>query len=126
MRYCVLIISFILSLTAAAQQTVTGRVVDAETGEPLPYVSIYVTEGKGTLSNDEGDFSIDVLPEETLRFHPNGSDRNNRASQNGDREKSRAHNTLADHNMNVSRMGRPSSYSGVLMGSIQKFFLHYS
>jgi len=38
------------------QQTSCCRVVDAETGKPLPYASIYVAEGKGTLTNEDGVF----------------------------------------------------------------------
>ena len=40
------------------QQTFRGRVVDAETGEPLPYASVYVAEGKGTLTNEDGEFTL--------------------------------------------------------------------
>ena len=52
-----LIILFPVS-TWAQEMMVQGRVVDAETGEALPYVSIYAGEGKGTLSNDDGDFKL--------------------------------------------------------------------
>ena len=51
-----------------AQQTYTARVVDAETGEPLPCVSIYVSEGHGTLTNDEGDFTLKMEPEDVMQI----------------------------------------------------------
>ena len=58
----------LFALCGWAQQVFQSKVVDAETGEPLPYVSIYVAEGKGTLSNEEGTFSINALPGDTLRL----------------------------------------------------------
>ena len=36
-------------LTLVAQEKWSARVVDAESGEPLPYVSIYVAQGRGTM-----------------------------------------------------------------------------
>ena len=51
-----------------AQKTYTARVIDAETGEPLPCVSIYVSEGRGTLTNDEGDFTLKMEPEEVMHI----------------------------------------------------------
>ena len=66
---------FILLLSAAlhAQQEFRGRVVDAETGEPLPYASIYVAEGKGTLTNEDGEFTlvtdnIEKIKEKAFKF----------------------------------------------------------
>ena len=51
-----------------AQQVFTARVVDAETGEPLPCVSIYVSEGRGTLTNDEGDFALKMEAEDMVHI----------------------------------------------------------
>lgn len=59
----------LLSASIWAQElTVQGRVVDAETGEALPYVSIYAGEGKGTLSNNDGDFKLTIDEKSVLRF----------------------------------------------------------
>ena len=58
----------LFTLCSWAQEVFQSKVVDAETGEPLPYVSIYVAEGKGTLSNEEGTFSINALPGDTLHL----------------------------------------------------------
>ncbi|MBQ7181994.1 MAG: hypothetical protein IJR87_12000 [Bacteroidaceae bacterium] len=41
-----------------AQQTFTARVVDAETGEPVPYVTIGTMKGAALLSNEEGAFTL--------------------------------------------------------------------
>ena len=40
--------------------TVTGRVVDAATGEPLPYAAVYKQNGMGTLTNVDGDFRLNA------------------------------------------------------------------
>ena len=60
MRHILLFLSVLLLPVAAWAQEVTlqGCVMDAETGEPLPYVNIYSAEGNRTLSNDKGDFKL--------------------------------------------------------------------
>ena len=45
-----------------------GRVVDAETGEAMPYVNVSVGENRGTVTNMEGDFAIRLNAGDTLRF----------------------------------------------------------
>jgi hypothetical protein len=51
----------IISLTAFSQQTIEGRVVDKETGSPIPFASIGVIgTSKGTTSNLQGQFSLVV------------------------------------------------------------------
>lgn len=47
---------------------VHAHVMDAQTGEELPYVNIFVTRDVGTLSNMEGDFTIRVDAHATLRL----------------------------------------------------------
>ena len=70
MRRIQLFLSYILlSASIWAQEVVVqGRVVDAKTGERLPYVSIYAGEGKGTLTNDDGEFKLRVQEGDMLRF----------------------------------------------------------
>lgn len=69
MRNILLFLFILLSVSTWAQEMVIqGRVVDAETGEALPYVSIYAGDGKGTLSNNDGDFKINVDDSDTLSF----------------------------------------------------------
>ena len=60
-RHIVFSILFCLfSLTNWAQQTISAHVVDRETGEALPYVTVYVSQEKGTLTNLDGDFSLEA------------------------------------------------------------------
>ena len=70
MNRLLLFLSVILfSVSAWAQEVeLQGRVVDAKTGETLPYVSIYVGEGKGTLSNDDGEFKLTADANDMLKF----------------------------------------------------------
>jgi len=53
-------------------ETVSGRMVDGETGEMMPYVNIGVLGGeRGTVSNDQGYFHFDLtdlMLESTIRF----------------------------------------------------------
>ena len=58
----------LFNLASWAQQIVSAHVVNSETGEALPYVTVYVSQGKGTLSNEEGDFRISVEDDETIRL----------------------------------------------------------
>ena len=45
-----------------AQLALTGTVKDADTGEPLPGVTIYISDlKKGSITNEAGVFSIDGL-----------------------------------------------------------------
>ena len=50
-----------------AQQLVTGCVVDSQTEEPIPFATVYVSESKGTLTNEEGRFTIDLEAGETVQ-----------------------------------------------------------
>ena len=51
------------SVSALAQRQVTGKIVDAETGEPLPAAHVIIKDTyKGTISNQDGEFSI-IVPE---------------------------------------------------------------
>ena len=61
--------SFFLPLFAFCEElTLHGRVVDAETGEPLPYVNIRVGNGIGTLTNIEGSFKLLTEEKDVLSF----------------------------------------------------------
>ena len=52
-----------------------GRVVDAETGEPLPYVNIRAGEGKATMTNIEGEYKFQATEEDILTFSLIGYDK---------------------------------------------------
>jgi hypothetical protein len=62
----------ILSFTCAAQTTITGRIVDAETGEKIAFASISTNQAS-TLTNEEGDFTFQVkeLPIDLVISHLN-------------------------------------------------------
>lgn len=59
-----------LSLTATAQHTFRGIVLDAATGEPLPGVVMAIKgeEGTGAVSNDDGRISLQGLPDGVVTF----------------------------------------------------------
>ena len=50
----------------AQKLTIQGCIVDAETGDPLPYASIYVGEGRGTLTNIDGNFRLSLSEQDSL------------------------------------------------------------
>lgn len=45
-----------------------GVIVDAESKEALPYVSLYVSPTCGTVSNNDGEFSLKCEPEDEVRI----------------------------------------------------------
>lgn len=48
-----------MGLPAFSQQRLTGKVIQAETGQPLPSASVYLNNTSlGTTSNEKGEFSI--------------------------------------------------------------------
>ena len=63
----------LLSLSGAvlAQEkadSLAAVIVDAETREPVPYASVYVSPSLGTISNYDGEFSLPCLPSDVLRI----------------------------------------------------------
>lgn len=66
-RRLVLLLMTFIALTTWAQRY-SARVVDAKTGEPMPYVSIYLGGGHGTLTNEDGEFHIKASENDVLRF----------------------------------------------------------
>lgn len=59
---------FLCSLSSFAQQkTITGKIIDQESGKPLPGVTILV-RGSSTVvtSDEEGSFSITVPSDQSL------------------------------------------------------------
>lgn len=75
-RISLLIFFILTALTISAQKieitdslhTYECHVVSAENNEPLAFVSVYVKQGIGTMTNEEGDFKIKVAPDETLQI----------------------------------------------------------
>ena len=68
MKRMFFIISLLLCLPLAAQQTYRARVVDAETGEALPYVSVCASSKTETVTNMEGEFAIVARTKDELRL----------------------------------------------------------
>ena len=80
MKSITLFCALIFSITAFAQPnsnkdikngSVSGRVIDAQLNEPLPYVNIVITDTAkkiitGGITNDDGTFEIKNIPEGTI------------------------------------------------------------
>jgi iron complex outermembrane receptor protein len=62
--------ALIISITGYAQvKTISGKVTDSGNGEPLPGVSVVIKgTTKGTATNFDGDFKLDVEANQTLIF----------------------------------------------------------
>lgn len=64
----VLSFSFNDSVAQEVQKNILkGRVIDAESGDPIPGVNIVIQKtNNGTTSNFDGNFSLEVVPEESI------------------------------------------------------------
>lgn len=63
-----LLLCFVSVAGIAQNRDYTARIVDADTGEPLPCVGIFVSRENTTLTNFDGEFRIKALPSDTLRM----------------------------------------------------------
>lgn len=52
----------------AQESTYYAKVLDADTGEPMPCVGVRVSNEKTTLTNFDGEFCIKALPADTIRL----------------------------------------------------------
>ena len=68
MKRLFILFAVLLCLPLAAQQVYRARVTDGRTGETLPMARVFISSGSCTLSNDEGDFSIQARPEDVLEI----------------------------------------------------------
>ena len=71
LRQCIRWISCLALIVVAqgvdAQRAVSGRVIDASTAEPLPFCHVAIQNSSiGTITNEDGVFSIQVSPDDTL------------------------------------------------------------
>ncbi len=57
-QYCFYLFLLLGFANNLYSQDITGKIIDQETKEPIPYVSILLNEIEGGISNEEGDFSI--------------------------------------------------------------------
>lgn len=67
-RLLLLLLFVCLAAPLSAQQTFSSRVVDAKTGEGIPYATIRGAGMNGTQANIEGYFSLKAQPQETLHI----------------------------------------------------------
>ena len=49
---------FLSGVYAVQAQAISSRVIDAKTGEAIPYATVQYGENKGIITNDEGEFSL--------------------------------------------------------------------
>ena len=64
---CILFSLVLCNNELKAQQTVTGHVIDKQTGKGIPFASVYVSEDKGTIANEEGTFTITLEVSDSIR-----------------------------------------------------------
>jgi len=57
-KIIILVSFFIIQLCASAQTTISGKITDKKTGEPLIGATIVYEKGKGTVSDFEGNYSF--------------------------------------------------------------------
>lgn len=68
MRQLLTLIQIVLPLMAAAQTTsIEAVVVDAQTRQPLPFASIFVSRTNSTITNAVGTFHLACSPTDVLR-----------------------------------------------------------
>ena len=66
MRLLALVFLLLSSLPACAQFTLTGKVVETNTDEPLPFATIILkSSGKGAITNTDGYFTLPNTPSDT-------------------------------------------------------------
>jgi hypothetical protein len=59
LKYFVCFLFFLCSLSCFSQVLISGKVINATSGAPIPFVNIIITDlGKGTVSNLEGEFNF--------------------------------------------------------------------
>ena len=72
MKHLFFLLALLLCLSLSAQQTYRARVVDAETGEALPYVCVHTSSKAETMTNAEGSFSLKIKAKDILIFSLTG------------------------------------------------------
>ncbi|MCW3106546.1 MAG: iron complex outerrane recepter protein [Segetibacter sp.] len=64
-----LLILSTISFSLFAQKTISGKITDSKTGEPLPGVTVRLKSAKtGTLTNNEGVFTLKVNPNDVIEI----------------------------------------------------------
>ena len=68
-RIYLILLCLCLPVSAMAQNQISGKVSDEATGEPLIGVTVQVKEtGKGTITDVNGNYTLNVSPDEKLTF----------------------------------------------------------
>ena len=66
MKIPITLLIFLISHTLFGQNILEGIIKNSETKEPIPYVNIGVlNKDKGTVSDEKGNFTLDILKENT-------------------------------------------------------------
>lgn len=68
LRFCFLATFFLMALAAEAQYKVQGTVYDSSRTYPLEAVSVMATNGRGTVTNSTGFYSIEVSDRDSIQF----------------------------------------------------------
>ncbi|QCE40726.1 SusC/RagA family TonB-linked outer membrane protein [Psychroserpens sp. NJDZ02] len=69
MKHIYLCALLLVSTFSIAQTTITGTITSAEDGQTLPYVNIVTSNNSGTITDNDGQYSITILDNtETLSF----------------------------------------------------------
>lgn len=70
MRFFLLLVLLFALAPAGNAQSLTSRIVDGQTGEAVPFATIVTGVNKGTISNEEGYFNLDIagLSAETVQI----------------------------------------------------------
>lgn len=68
-HYALILVCLLFSTPAFAQlRPVSGKVIDAETGEALECVHVFVAPERGAVTNGSGNFTVMANPNENIRF----------------------------------------------------------
>ena len=67
-RLCSLTIFLTLTLGVWAQKVVSSIIVDAVTGEALPWVHVITDEKDGTVTNTDGEFELKISTQKTIHI----------------------------------------------------------
>ncbi|KPQ17293.1 MAG: DUF4480 domain protein [Algoriphagus marincola HL-49] len=60
---------FLIPFIGLGQELASGKVVRADSGEPIPFVNIIITSlGKGTVSNEDGEFNFQIPAQATAEM----------------------------------------------------------
>ena len=66
--FILILLSAFVQVWSQSDTSFCARVIEAETGEPIPLVGVYVDNDHTTLTNFEGEFSITAQPSDTIRL----------------------------------------------------------